>query len=90
MRRQKKTVVWSFSISFLSSVSCIRTNSDFFVTYINNISHAANINYVSTEVIGQSFEGEDLLMLKICTDGCNDEKPAVFINGGKLNTYSTK
>ena len=33
-------------------------------------------------MIGQSFEGTDLRLLKICRDGCNDQKPAVWIDGG--------
>ena len=43
---------------------------------------SATYDYVSTEVIGQSFEGVDMRILKICTDGCNDAKPAMFLDGG--------
>ena len=43
---------------------------------------SANFDYVSSEVIGQSYEGRDLRLLKICTDGCNDAKPAMYIDGG--------
>ena len=37
---------------------------------------------VSTEVIGQSYEGRDMRILKICKGGTCGEKPAMWIDGG--------
>ena len=37
--------------------------------------------HVSTEVIGQSLEGQDLRLIKLCRDGCGT-KPAVYLQGG--------
>jgi len=36
---------------------------------------------VETEVIGESWEGRDLKIVKICRGGCGD-KPAIWIDGG--------
>ena len=37
--------------------------------------------FVSGKVIGQSWEGRDLKILKICRGGCGN-KPAIWIDGG--------
>eukprot|EP00095_Tigriopus_kingsejongensis_P005645 maker-scaffold695_size110128-snap-gene-0.17 protein:Tk05645 transcript:maker-scaffold695_size110128-snap-gene-0.17-mRNA-1 annotation:"carboxypeptidase b" len=37
---------------------------------------------ISTEVIGKSFEGRDLRVLKICRGGTCGQKPAMFLDGG--------
>lgn len=37
---------------------------------------------VSTEVIGQSYEGRDMRILKICKGGTCGQKPAMWIDGG--------
>jgi len=42
---------------------------------------AALYDFVETEVIGQSWEGRDLKIIKICKDGCGN-KPAIWIDGG--------
>jgi len=42
---------------------------------------AANCDYAETEVIGQSFEGQDLTVMKLCKGGCGS-KPAVWLDGG--------
>jgi len=42
---------------------------------------AAEFDHVETEVIGQSWEGRDLKILKICQGGCGN-KPAIWIDGG--------
>ena len=44
---------------------------------------AAQYDFVETEVIGQSWEGRDLKIIKICKDGCGN-KPAIWIDGGSL------
>jgi len=38
-------------------------------------------DFVSTEVIGQSYEGRDLRVVKVCKGGCGNKK-AVWIDGG--------
>ena len=43
---------------------------------------AANCDYAETEVIGQSYEGQDLTVMKLCKGGCGT-KPAVWLDGGK-------
>ena len=45
---------------------------------------AAQYDFVETEVIGQSWEGRDLKIIKICKDGCGN-KPAIWIDGGSLS-----
>ena len=42
---------------------------------------ASQYDFVDTEVIGQSWEGRDLKILKICKSGCGT-KPAIWIDGG--------
>jgi len=42
---------------------------------------AETMEGVETEVIGQSWEGRDLVLLKICKGGCGN-KPAIWIDGG--------
>ena len=44
---------------------------------------AANCDYAETEVIGQSFEGQDLTVMKLCKGGCGS-KPAVWLDGGTM------
>ena len=39
-------------------------------------------------MIGKSYEGVDIRVLKICWDGCRDEKPAMWVNGGKIQYLS--
>ena len=36
---------------------------------------------ITTETIGQSYEGRNLRIAKICRDGCGN-KPAMYIQGG--------
>jgi hypothetical protein len=36
---------------------------------------------VTTEVIGQSYAGKDMRVIKICSDVCGN-KPAMYIQGG--------
>jgi carboxypeptidase A2 len=42
---------------------------------------AAEHQDVETEVIGQSWEGRDLKIVKVCRGGCGN-KPAIWIDGG--------
>jgi len=42
----------------------------------------ANYDYVTIENIGQSYEGTDMRVLKVCLDGCTGSKPAMWIDGG--------
>ena len=42
---------------------------------------AAKYDFVETEVIGQSYEGRDMKILKICKGGCGN-KPAIWLDGG--------
>lgn len=42
---------------------------------------AAMYDFVETEVIGYSFEGRKMQVIKICKDGCGI-KPAIWIDGG--------
>ena len=43
----------------------------------------ATYDWVSTETIGQSYEGQDMRLLKVCRDaaGCGN-KPAMWFDGG--------
>ena len=43
----------------------------------------ATYDWVSTETIGQSYEGQDMRLLKVCRDagGCG-RKPAMWFDGG--------
>ena len=50
---------------------------------------AAQYDFVETEVIGQSWEGRDLKIIKICKDGCGN-KPAIWIDGGSDKTNYLK
>ena len=52
--------------------------------YAGHLFISATYDYVYTDVIGQSYEGQDIRVLKICTNGCNDDKPAIFLDGGNL------
>ena len=63
-------------------------SSDFFSVYrdldeieekINSIVNASNV--VTKEVIGQSYEGRDIMSIKISVDNDIENKPAIFING---------
>ena len=38
-------------------------------------------DYVSQEVIGNTWEGREQKLLKICRGGCGD-KPAMYLHGG--------
>ena len=38
-------------------------------------------DYVNTEVIGNSYEGWDMRVLKVCRGGCG-QMPAVWVDGG--------
>ena len=38
-------------------------------------------DFVSTEVIGTSFEGRNMRVVKVCKGGCGNKK-AVWIDGG--------
>lgn len=49
---------------------------DSFLFYLQN-----TYTFVTTEVIGQSFEGRNMTVAKICKGVCGD-KPAVWIDGG--------
>eukprot|EP00090_Calanus_glacialis_P035855 TRINITY_DN6115_c0_g1_i1.p1 TRINITY_DN6115_c0_g1~~TRINITY_DN6115_c0_g1_i1.p1 ORF type:complete len:424 (-),score=112.63 TRINITY_DN6115_c0_g1_i1:138-1409(-) len=48
-------------------------------TYLDYLEET--FDFVSTEVIGQSFEGRDMRVVKVCRGGCGDKK-AVWIDGG--------
>jgi len=41
----------------------------------------ATYDFVSTETIGQSYEGTDMRIIKVCRGGCGN-KPAMWIDGG--------
>merc|ERR1712059_76485 len=41
----------------------------------------ATYDFVSTEVIGQSYEGRDQRIIKVCRGGCGN-KPAMWYDGG--------
>jgi len=41
----------------------------------------ATYDFVSTESIGKSYEGQDMRIIKVCRGGCGD-KPAMFYDGG--------
>ena len=43
---------------------------------------AASSEFAETEVIGKSYEGRDMKIIKICQGGCG-HKPAVWLDGGK-------
>jgi len=47
-----------------------------FMTYLEE-----TYDFVSTEIIGQSYLGEDMIILKVCRGGCGS-KPAIWIDGG--------
>ena len=38
-------------------------------------------DFVTTEIIGKSFEGQDMKVAKVCRGGCGN-KPAMWIDGG--------
>ena len=44
---------------------------------------ASTYEFVETEVIGHSYEGRKMQILKICKEGCG-VKPAIWIDGGML------
>lgn len=48
-------------------------------TYLDYLEET--FDFVSTEVIGQSYEGRDMRVVKVCRGGCGDKK-AVWIDGG--------
>lgn len=39
-------------------------------------------DYAETEVIGKSYEGRDMTVMKLCKTGSCGSKPAVWIDGG--------
>lgn len=41
----------------------------------------ATFDYASTESLGQSYEGTEMRLMKICVGGCGN-KPAMYIDGG--------
>ena len=41
---------------------------------------ASTYDFVETEVIGHSFEGRKMQVIKICKDGCGT-KPTIWIDG---------
>ena len=43
----------------------------------------ASYDYAETEVIGYSFEGRKMQVIKICKGECGN-KPAIWIDGGIL------
>ena len=45
---------------------------------------AAHYDYVDSEVIGYSYEGRKMQLIKICKDGCGS-KPSVWIDGGMIS-----
>jgi len=49
------------------------------VEHLNSIAEA--VSEAETEVIGQSWEGRDLVVLKLCSGVCGD-KPGIWIDGG--------
>ena len=42
---------------------------------------ARNYSFLTTEVIGKSYEGRDMKVVKVCKEGCGNKK-AVWIDGG--------
>ena len=47
---------------------------------------ANQYDFIETEVIGQSWEGRDLKIVKICKGGCG-KKPAIWIDGGSRTFF---
>ena len=47
---------------------------------------ANQYDFIETEVIGQSWEGRDLKIVKICKGGCG-KKPAIWIDGGSRTLF---
>ncbi len=48
---------------------------------------AATHDTVSVESIGQSYLGEDMRVIKICSGECGS-KPALYIEGGKYHLHA--
>ena len=46
-----------------------------------------NYDFVTTEIIGQSYESRDMRVAKICKNGCGN-KPAVWLDGGIHARYT--
>merc|ERR1711872_104248 len=69
---QRKEAAGNFSLT---------TYHDYYeiMEHMDNL--AAEYEDVETEVIGQSWEGRDLKIIKICRGGCGN-KPAIWIDGG--------
>ena len=67
------------------SICLIRVNSaDSFYTDHFPLSLAETFpETVSTEVIGQSYEGRDMRVIKICGGGECGKKPGMYIEGGE-------
>ena len=64
----------------------------FFVCILQTMEHlddlANQYDFIETEVIGQSWEGRDLKIVKICKGGCG-KKPAIWIDGGSRTFFLT-
>ena len=43
---------------------------------------ADQYDFAETEIIGKSYEGRDLKIIKLCKGGCGN-KPAIWLDGGK-------
>ena len=69
--------------SYLDFIEGIKLRNKSWAIYKTTeiLNFPANFDYASTEVIGQSFEGTDMRLMKICKDGCGN-KPAMWIDGG--------
>ena len=44
-------------------------------------------DFVTVESIGESYEGQDMRVAKVCRGGCGD-KPAMWVDGGILKTLT--
>lgn len=54
-------------------------NYEEIMTYLDEVS--SMYDFAETEVIGTSYEGRDMKVLKLCKDGCGN-KPAIWLDGG--------
>ena len=44
-------------------------------------------SYTELETIGQSYEGRDMKVLKICDGACDDSRPTIFFQCGETNFF---
>ena len=51
------------------------------MSYMDDI--ADTYDFAETEVIGHSYEGREIKIIKICKEGCGS-KPAIWIDGGNF------